>query len=160
MQTLKVAPVLRIMHRDGLVSRNRNGNRRGRAPRRTFAGRPEKWKRTEEESYSLSRQIEFLRDGLALTLFLSRGRRKAGMDDRENGNEISARCLYPSGRFDLTLDPISSMDLRTVPGCDVDRINRWTKRRGRTKAVGGIVTLYRFALWFNRTMAIARETSD
>lgn len=28
MQTLKVAPVLRIMHRDGLVSRNRNGNRR------------------------------------------------------------------------------------------------------------------------------------
>lgn len=68
------------------------------------------------------------------------------MDDRENGNEISARCLYPPGRFDLTLDPISSMDPRTVPSCDVDRINRWTKRRGRTKVVGGIVTLYRFAL--------------
>ena len=65
----------RIMHRDGLVARNRNGNRRstssvlkGQKERDRERDREREMKEDrgkKRESYSPSRQIEFLRSGLA-----------------------------------------------------------------------------------------------
>lgn len=56
---------------------------------------------------SSSRQIEFLRGGLA---FL-RAREAASGDDRENGNEISRRSRH----FDPALNPTLPIDSRLDP---------------------------------------------